>query len=1626
MAQVKKLQSGGASPSTTQIIPKKRMYNGVELTDADLDRIVNDTAEFISKNSNYSEDVRGISDLSNKIKEELKRGNMPEFDPTGTGLKIGNIIINAGKHNQNIFGNFSGDKLGREFAFRLKEGFDSYTRPSENTQTTVSTTPTQKYHNDLSKTISDRYFGGNWENAQKGIGELTSDKRLSYVKQGLKDSILKYKEVYGEDSKYSNRLSEIDAATPERIKEIAYEMGMDATDFLEGTAEQREAAKAKTAANNRYLELEQQYGTKINDDFLASKGLVAFRNKDNITNLFNDSDLSQYVGDNIIENKFGNNYGWGIFKSPTKGWYFGTKNDLEKIPEINQIVSGTYAAKQNEYRTARNKLFDNGLYTVDFNKESSRFFQDPLFNQYRDGNKFQFYDYTNSFSNVNPNSRVVIPNKGIVEDILGGLDIENNTAFIVGGGKPRPVKINIDRITNKAIATAQDGTNEIIDLGIFGDSFNVNNRNPNAFDYKFSKVIADGLNYDDVINEELTLLDSTGKNTGQPINKNNIIQYVTNILDGKYNAVNDKEVIKLAKITKKYLDKYPQNWSKVTIKKLNDKLIGMVNEPAKHIKGTYSTSNKTKQSSNKTKQSSNKALEFADKLESWGFKKGGTLPNKIIKAQVGATLRKLQDSQNVKPLVHNTTEIKNTIIKPEYGDLKLKDIGKKDLSVSDTADIASTGLDALSLAGGALGVLAGVASTAVQGYGDYKRGGFNKDFVNNLAMNLGFTALALVPGLSAAKFAKGAVKATELLKDAEKAEKLVMKAAKYSKNAEKVAEAELKLKSIKKAQEVVKNKNVIATALNNKLVKGAANTARAGFTVTGAINAGSSAANIWEETNGLENAGNIRVSDIRGLLGGVGAYKSAKGYADNYLVKRGTTRTVSDVELPRTVKVKETGEKIEVGKYDNSNVNQKIRDVYKQKALKKLSELEDLKAKKVDGVENKDLDIKIKALEDEHIKLSELSTKATYDKSWKDKASNTSKDLKEKGKNWLNKNTNDWDGRTLKNYDKNASWIDKLAHKKARQAGFEKDGYQMTYEEVMSKLYPGTLMDLQKGTSINKAYSKIKGERADIAKSNRAVDEIEAMFKFRDLKVKGLKRNKRITKPFGPRKLYNSPNINVNKIETKLPPLSQILGNPFKLPQRYAPAFKQGGRLIPKFQKSGQLNWTLQNNDEKNYFKQTTYLDKLFQTQNSNLKNRLEKVWNPNSPIYKSGELTETISGEQIKTPIYNTKFRGNPGNPTSEITYTGKDLPEVTASKGGDKKTEYTPYNKKTLSVNPTQLLEFTKLADAIGTNRKVSQKLRSVSPVMLQTTSEIYKPVVTNLANENFVNNQVNSYLHQASRPMTSDASLQKGMQLEALSKITPMTIQAKAANTDMYNQTLGASRDSAEKYAAMRTEIANANRERIGANEARIAQIGATELAVNKESRNAFTDEMIKNYKEKSMRDFQVKNQLELNRLSTEFNNKLKPYSTRYNELLNDPKTSSVYQRAKTWQEFNKGKRIEDYTENGKTYNELLSLEQSNAQKAYETESEKLKPYYETAMINLRGGDPYNRTYSFGTYKKGGTIDAKVEIQNLKNKMKAKEINAKSDDKAKDRNERAVAAILKSMSKESLFLLKTMLGK
>jgi len=212
-----------------------RIYNGVVLSIEDLNYIISSTSEFITKNCTYSDDIRRVSDLANKVKQEISNGHMPKFDPTSTGLTIGSLYISPGKHNQNYLGKFEGENLYREFAFRLKEGFESYTKSSEISQTTSNTTPTEKYHKSLGTSIADRYFGGVWENVKKGIKYWDAETRRIRTRQAIIDLIVYYKEIYGVDSPYVSKLSQLSnpKISTNEIIEIAFSMGMDATWIFE-------------------------------------------------------------------------------------------------------------------------------------------------------------------------------------------------------------------------------------------------------------------------------------------------------------------------------------------------------------------------------------------------------------------------------------------------------------------------------------------------------------------------------------------------------------------------------------------------------------------------------------------------------------------------------------------------------------------------------------------------------------------------------------------------------------------------------------------------------------------------------------------------------------------------------------------------------------------------------------------------------------------------------------------------------------------------------------------------------------------------------------------------------------------------------------------------------------------------------------------------------------------------------------------------------------------------------------------------------------------------------------------------------------------------------------------------
>ena len=182
MAQVKKLQNGG----TTSTEPKKRIYNGVELTDDDINSIVSSVGKWGAENSNYNEDLKGWSDLGNTVKQNMLSGNMPQFDTTGTGMTIGDTNIEANRTNQNIFGNWSGSKLHSQYASKLKEALDKAT--SGNKQVTPQTIIPKIYLNPIN-VIAKKDFGNNFDSFENNWNKYDLSTRRAKLRQALIDSI---------------------------------------------------------------------------------------------------------------------------------------------------------------------------------------------------------------------------------------------------------------------------------------------------------------------------------------------------------------------------------------------------------------------------------------------------------------------------------------------------------------------------------------------------------------------------------------------------------------------------------------------------------------------------------------------------------------------------------------------------------------------------------------------------------------------------------------------------------------------------------------------------------------------------------------------------------------------------------------------------------------------------------------------------------------------------------------------------------------------------------------------------------------------------------------------------------------------------------------------------------------------------------------------------------------------------------------------------------------------------------------------------------------------------------------------------------------------------------------------
>ena len=326
------------------------------------------------------------------------------------------------------------------------------------------------------------------------------------------------------------------------------------------------------------------------------------------------------------------------------------------------------------------------------------------------------------------------------------------------------------------------------------------------------------------------------------------------------------------------------------------------------------------------------------------------------------------------------------------------------------ADVAATGL---SMAGGVAGVIGGLAlltSGVVQGV---RNDATTADIAKNAAVNLGFAALAFVPGMSAFRAAKGAkslLSATKTAKVVEKAAKTakVAKEAKIAKVAKetlvakealvaeevarltkeaveagKVVSKAKKASIVKKANEAVnevdevvggldkldeviklgqsniddaitllstsKNKTVqVETAISNlekakkavtpdfvnqivsggHILKGISLVTRGSLVVDGLMNGIPSALKIadvtWDEMRGkdVNFTHVITEGDLRNTLRLAGASKVLKQFANQGLVRLGTTSTTKPTAVVKTDKVfAKEGETSKIGAAVQNTVN---------------------------------------------------------------------------------------------------------------------------------------------------------------------------------------------------------------------------------------------------------------------------------------------------------------------------------------------------------------------------------------------------------------------------------------------------------------------------------------------------------------------------------------------------------------------------------------------------------------------------------------------------------------------------------------------------------------------------------
>lgn len=157
-------------------------------------------------------------------------------------------------------------------------------------------------------------------------------------------------------------------------------------------------------------------------------------------------------------------------------------------------------------------------------------------------------------------------------------------------------------------------------------------------------------------------------------------------------------------------------------------------------------------------------------------------------------------------------------------------------------------------------------------------------------------------------------------------------------------------------------------------------------------------------------------------------------------------------------------------------------------------------------------------------------------------------------------------------------------------------------------------------------------------------------------------------------------------------------------------------------------------------------------------------------------------------------------------------------------------------LGITP-DLIGTGRLFTSLRTNNRVARTLgRSLRPV-LKDTYERYSPITGAFSEMQFRNRQAADLRRQASRPFTSDASLQLAGQLDASRQARDLEYQGFLADDREIRRTREAALARQEDNMARRSDVANFNRASINQTNREKAQLEATRLKRNWQSVDNF---------------------------------------------------------------------------------------------------------------------------------------------------------------------------------------------